>query len=107
TKLDPRHFRRALSPDELTSILQSALASPTVFRGLTGEDRHFLYLTAMTSGFRAGELARLTPQSFDLNAATPVITVGASYTKNRKPVTQPVPGLAPGSIEQRRCFAST
>jgi integrase len=91
TKLDPRNFRRALTPDELTSILQAALASTTMFRGLTGEDRYFLYLTAMSTGFRAGELARLTPQSFDLNAATPVITVGASYTKNRKPVTQPLP----------------
>jgi integrase len=91
TKLDPRHFRRALFPDELTAILQSALASPTVFRGLSGEDRHFLYLTAMTSGFRAGELARLTPESFDLGASTPVITLGAIHTKNRKPVTQPLP----------------
>jgi len=115
TKLDPRHFRRALSPDELTSILQSALASPTVFRGLTGEDRHFLYLTAMTSGFRAGELARLTPQSFDLNAATPVITVGASYTKNRKPVTQPLPAETAvalgdylvGKLEKQPVWAGT
>ncbi len=45
----------------------------------------------MTTGFRAGELAKLMPESFDLDAATPVIMLGAVHTKNRKPATQPVP----------------
>lgn len=114
-KLDPRHFRRALSPQELTSILQAALASETVFRGLTGEDRHFLYLTAMTTGFRVGELARLTPESFELDAATPVIMLGAIHTKNRKPAMQPVPidaalalrGFLAGKPEKRAVWPGT
>jgi hypothetical protein len=58
---DVRHARRPLSPEELGRLLQAALDSPATFRGLSGRDRHFLYLTACGTGLRASELASLTP----------------------------------------------
>lgn len=48
---DVRRARRALPPAELADLLKAAQASPKEFRGLTGRDRHFLYLTAMGTGF--------------------------------------------------------
>src|SRR5262245_24124434 len=90
-KLDRRHDRRALPEAELRLLLAKAHASERSYRGLAGPDRHFLYLTAMGTGFRASELASLAPESFALDAAPPVVTVGAAYTKNKKPVTQPLP----------------
>ncbi len=88
---DVRHARRALAVDELQSILAAALASGAVFRDLTGRDRHFLYLTAMATGFRVSELAIPTPESFDLVGDMPTVTVKAAYTKNRRLAVQPLP----------------
>ena len=86
-----RHGRRALSVNELRLILTSALGSKVNFRGLTGQDRHYLYLTAMSTGLRVSELASLTPGSFDLKGDRPTVTVMAAYTKNRKMAVQPLP----------------
>src|SRR5262249_37489304 len=49
------------------------------------------YLCAMGTGFRAGELASLVPESFDLDAEPPTATVAAAYTKNGKLAVQPLP----------------
>src|SRR5262249_13181853 len=86
---DVRRARRTLPPEELTLILETALASAREFRGLEGRDRHFLYLTAMVTGLRASELASLLPGSFDLDANPPTATVPAGYTKNKKLAVQP------------------
>src|SRR5262249_53563068 len=56
-----------------------------------GRDRHFLYLCAMGTGFRAGELASLQPESFALDAEPPSVVCRAGYTKNGKTATQPLP----------------
>jgi integrase len=88
---DVRRGRRALSPPDLGELLQAALASTSVFRGLTGTDRHFLYLCAMGTGFRADELASLFPGSFTLDTHPPVVVCRAGYTKNGKTATQPLP----------------
>jgi integrase len=90
-KLDRRHDRRALSLDELRAVLDAAARSDITFRGLTGQDRHVLYLTACATGFRAEELACLRPESIDLDAEPPVAVLGAAETKNRKGATQPLP----------------
>jgi integrase len=90
-KLDRRHDRRPLSPAELVAVLEAARGSTRAFRGLTGLDRFHLYLTACGTGFRAGELASLEPESFDFDADPPAATVGAGYTKNKRPVMQPLP----------------
>ncbi len=87
---DPRHNRRALTADEAAKLLAAARRGPTV-RGLTGEDRYHLYLTALLTGFRAKELASLTPAAFALDADPPTAYLRASATKNGKPAEQPLP----------------
>jgi integrase len=91
-QLDRRHDRRKLVVDELVRLLEAAKASEASFRGMAGADRHVLYLTAAGTGFRAGELASLTPGSFDLDATPPVVKLAARKGKNRKPVVHPLPG---------------
>jgi integrase len=79
---DIRLQRRALSPGEFAALLDAARRGRT-FRGLTGEDRAVLYHLAARTGLRAGELASLTPASFDLSAE-PTVTVEAAYSKHRR-----------------------
>jgi integrase len=97
-KVDVRHQRRDLSPAELTALLEAARTSTDNFRGLTGTDRHFLYLTACGTSFRAGELASLTPASFDL-AAKPVRVRRRTARTVRKPSNPSgsLPRTSPGS----------
>lgn len=95
-KADRRHARREVSPAELDRIIETTRASSRVVRGLTGEARSLLYLTAFMTGYRAGELAKLTPADFDLDAAPPAVVLPAKYTKNKRPARQPVhPGIVP------------
>jgi integrase len=90
-KEDQRHHRRALPPHELGRILIITEASPKSFRGLAGLARHALYLTAMSSGFRAEELASLTPMAFDLDAEPPVVKLAVIQSKNGEGAIQPLP----------------
>ncbi len=52
----------------------------------------------MGSGFRASELASLTPERFDLSADPPTATVPAAYTKNGKEAIQPLPPPLAGRL---------
>ncbi len=90
-KLDPRHQRRALTEEELRRLLVTAAASMKVYRGLSGPDRRALYLAAMTTGFRAGELSVLVPERFALGADPPTIVLRPEDTKNGQGVVQPIP----------------
>jgi hypothetical protein len=65
-QVDVRRARRELTADELRNLFTVTRASARAFRGLTGEDRYHLYLTAATTGFRASALASLTPADFNL-----------------------------------------
>jgi site-specific recombinase XerD len=89
-KLDRRHDRRNLSPEEINRLLDAAACSTDDFRGLTGQDRYYLYAVALGTGFRAAELASLTRASFQLAANPPVARVQAGYSKNRKEAAQPL-----------------
>jgi integrase len=88
---DPRHDRRALSLDELLRLLEAARRSAWGYRGLTGPDRYFLYLTACATGLRRKELSALTPASFDLDGDPPTACLPGRRTKNKRPATQPLP----------------
>jgi integrase len=90
-KVDRRHDRRNLEPADLERLLDAVRDSLKVYCRLKGRDRHALYLTACGTGFRSQELAALTPESFDLDAEPPTVTLGARDTKNKKPVSQPLP----------------
>ena len=82
TEADRKHRRRPLNDEELALLLAAARKSPEPFMGLSGPDRAMLYLVAVDTGLRASELASLTPASFDLDAAQPVVRCRAGYTKN-------------------------
>jgi integrase/recombinase XerD len=88
---DLRHARRDFSPEELGRLLDAARTSPKSVRKLSGPDRHALYLTACSTGFRASELASMTPESFNLDSETPTAKVQAGCTKNRNEAVQPLP----------------
>jgi integrase len=89
--VDRRHDRRELEADELRRVLAGARDSRRPHRGLSGVDRFHLYATACGTGFRASGLASLTPESFDLDARTPVVTLAARYNKSRQTKVQPLP----------------
>ncbi len=63
---DQRRGRRALTREEQKRLLSAARKSREVFRSMDGTDRYFLYLTALCTGYRAGELAKLAVTDFDL-----------------------------------------
>jgi excisionase family DNA binding protein len=98
-KLDRRHDRQTLSEKQLCLLLDATLASCRVHRGLSGIDRHALYMTACYTGFRASEIASLMPESFDLDGDPPTATVPSAYTKNRQLAVQP---LAPDVVDVLR-----
>lgn len=82
-KTDRRYWRRALTEDEIDRLIEAAEQGPIVSK-MTGPERALLYHTALGTGLRAGELASLTTNSFnldDLNNAT--VSVKASYSKHR------------------------
>ena len=87
---DRRRKRRALIPDEATRLVSAAARGPVV-KGMTGPDRARCYALALGTGFRASELASLSPERFDLAASPPTVTVHAAYTKNGREAVQPFP----------------
>jgi integrase len=99
TEVDIRHPRRALTPDEVATLVDSARRSGQVIQGLTGEQRARIYIVSYMTGLRRKELASLTPQSFDLNAELPTLTVKAAASKHRKKDVLP---LHPELVEMLR-----
>ncbi len=81
--------RDALSHEQAARLIETAQASKESYC-LTGEDRAALYRLALGTGFRANELRSLRPESFDLDATQPTVTVKAGYSKNRRESVQPI-----------------
>jgi integrase len=84
---DRRHDRRALSAAELARLIDVADSGPPT-AGLNGPDRAMLYLLAVYTGFRKGELGSLTLRSFQLDKEPCTITIQAAYSKRRREDTQ-------------------
>lgn len=82
-QIDRRRRRRPLSLAELERLVAAAAAGPRV-EGLSGTDRAILYLLAAYTGLRRGEIASLTPVSFDLSGEPPTVSVEAAYSKRRR-----------------------
>jgi integrase len=76
---DIRRERRALPESELRQLLMVAESSRIVIDGLARHDRAMLYAVAMATGFRAGELASLTPRNFDLECQPATVCCRAAY----------------------------
>jgi integrase len=84
------HKRRALTPEDATTLIRSTREAPTRF-SLSGEDRSALYLVALITGFRANELRQLRPEDFHLTGEAPEVILSGRFTKNGKDAAQPVP----------------
>ena len=87
--LDRRHDRRSLTDEELSRLITTADQGAAIVR-MKGPDRAMLYRVAVGTGFRANELRSLTPESFDLDADPPTVTVEAGYSKHRRKDVQPI-----------------
>ena len=88
---DPRHVRRELGPEEMAWLVRTAEARTLPEHKITGPDRAMVYRLALGTGFRAKELRKLTPESFDLEADPPTVTVQAACSKRRRQDCQPIP----------------
>lgn len=86
---DPRLVRRSLSSKELSALLFATKRSEEAVYGLTGQERHALYLVACSTGLRASELARLDRASFDLASGEVTIRRPAK-TRTRTADTLPI-----------------
>ncbi|MBW8015448.1 MAG: site-specific integrase [Planctomycetes bacterium] len=95
-KTDIRLKRRALTPEEMKTLINYTMKSG-LNKLLTGKERTMLYILAANTGFRVRELTSLTWQSFDFDDKAPTITVEASYSKHRRedvlPLRQDVASL--------------
>ena len=97
-QVDVRHQRRPLSAEEYVRVLDAAPGGK-VYRKLSGSERRMLYLVGGATGLRSGELSSLRPESFVLDAATPIVVVEAAYSKHRRRDEVP---LHPGLIGELR-----
>ncbi len=100
-KLDARRRRGEFTPEEVGRLLTAATGSETVFRfTMTGRDRAMLYRAALGTGFRAAELAALTPAHFALDATPPTVTLPPEASKNRKGAVQPLPADLAAAVRE-------
>jgi integrase len=102
-EVEVRHQRRALTPDEVQSLIDSARTSGKRVQGYDGEQRARLYQLSYLTGLRRSELASLTPASFDLRADPPTVTVAAACSKHRRtdvlPLHPELVAVLPGWFE--------
>ena len=86
-KADRRRERRMLLPEEW-QWLQSTTRCGAARYGMTGQQRVLLYMTAIQTGLRAGELRSLTRGKLFLEADRPYIVCQAGNTKSKKMARQ-------------------
>ena len=82
--------RSALTFDQASQLIETTRRGPRR-RGMTGEDRAWLYTLAAITGLRRGELQSLTPSSFSLEGNPPVVSLPGRDTKNSDDAIQPLP----------------
>lgn len=82
-KRNRRRVRRPLRTDEIRRLLSAALHGKTHHR-LTGYQRYLVYLIAMETGYRWGEIHSLTPANFSLEEQVPFVCLIADASKRRK-----------------------
>ncbi|MEZ6145560.1 MAG: site-specific integrase [Planctomycetaceae bacterium] len=88
--VDRRHDRRALTDDEVSRLLKATLQGKPIF-GVSPEDRHMLYVMALSTGLRASELGSLRKESLSLDSNPPTVQVKAGYSKRRRLDILPIP----------------
>jgi integrase len=96
TKTDVRHPRRALTPEEISRLVESTRKSGVRVQNLRPALRARAYTFAYFTGLRKTEMASLTPASFHLDADPPSVTVAAACSKHRRKDVLPLhPELTP------------
>jgi site-specific recombinase XerD len=86
--------RRALSPEELASLVATTRDQPCR-ANIDGPDRSIFYAVASGTGLRMNELLSLTPENFLLDCDPPIVFCSGANTKNVKRAEQPIiPELA-------------
>ena len=95
---EKRHARRELTVGQLLDLFAATAASGATIRGLSGADRHMLYLVAANTGFRAGGLARLTPACFRLDPDGPAVTLPMRADKVKKGGVRPLRADLAGAL---------
>ena len=99
-KEDIRRRRRAMDDEQFARLLK-ATAKRKSKRSLSPEIRVWLYRMARETGFRAAELASLTPSSFDFSGPVAVAVLDAKVSKSGKPDHQV---LAPSFVPELRAW---
>ncbi len=84
TEVDIRHPRRALDPEEMNMLVESARTSGAKVQAYTGEQRARVYIFSYLTGLRRAEMASIVPTSFDLDAEQPTVRVKAAFSKRRR-----------------------
>jgi site-specific recombinase XerC len=82
--VDRRRERRALTDSEIGALFTVTQNSKRIAFRLTGRDRALLYLVALRTGLRRGELQSLMTRSFDFSVSPPTVTVEAAKSKHRR-----------------------
>ena len=80
---DRRRHRRVLLRDEWSRLEAATIGGPERFE-MAGAERRLLYLTALQTGLRSGELRILSRGNLFLDAAPPYVYCEAGTTKNRQ-----------------------
>ncbi len=88
-EVEDHRERRCLLEEDFQAFLRAAAAGKVAGR-LPGADRFMVYLVAGWTGFRAQELASLTPASFRLDGDAPSVVVEAGYSKHKREDVQPL-----------------
>lgn len=102
---DPLRRVKLLNPDvgstrnkhtptvaDLAAVVTAAERAPRRRPAMPGTDRAMLYRVAAYTGFRAGELASLTPESFTWAGGMVVsVRIAAEHAKDRRAASVPIP----------------
>jgi integrase len=83
--------KRSALPGESTARLIETTRRGPRRRGMTGEDRAWLYTLAAITGLRRKELQSLVPESFSLDGNPAVVSLPGRDTKNSDEAIQPLP----------------
>lgn len=98
-RLDPKHVRRALRPEELAKLVDAAHNGPT-FRSVSGPARAMAWRLGCEAGLRIGEICALRVGDLELDAdGGPMLTVRASVSKNRTEARLPIQAALARDLE--------
>ena len=103
TRLDRRHDRRALSPEEFARLVDAAQTGPSV-ESIPGPDGAVMYVLAAWTGYRRSEIGSLTLRSLRLDDDPPTATVAAGYGKRRR---QDMQVLHPEVVKRLQIWLAT